>query len=196
MPPSAVKTIRDLIFWQYAKIISTSSGIGKKNYGFIMTKFKELQTGEISWNEIREYVKERKINVCIFCGSETELTVEHLFPRVLNGPDNEKNIIWICKKCNSSKGSKKLYEWWTTRIGLKNAKYNVPRIAEGKYLKLIYESLKRSDMLEFDIEKIKNKVCPECDLKTLCKKENSENTLSILCLDRIATIRFKEGYTD
>jgi hypothetical protein len=28
LPPSAVKSVRDLIFWQYAKIISESAGAG------------------------------------------------------------------------------------------------------------------------------------------------------------------------
>jgi len=32
LPPRAVKTIQDLIFWQYAKIISESAGYGKKGY--------------------------------------------------------------------------------------------------------------------------------------------------------------------
>ncbi|KXA97077.1 hypothetical protein AKJ39_03730 [candidate division MSBL1 archaeon SCGC-AAA259J03] len=50
MPPSAVKTVEDLIFWQYAKIISKSAGMGKKNYGFIMDRFKKLQSGEIEWS--------------------------------------------------------------------------------------------------------------------------------------------------
>ncbi|MDR0324585.1 MAG: hypothetical protein LBI19_00640 [Oscillospiraceae bacterium] len=31
MPPSAVKTIKQIIFYQYAKIISASSGMGKRN---------------------------------------------------------------------------------------------------------------------------------------------------------------------
>jgi hypothetical protein len=60
MPPPVVKSVRDLIFWQYAKIIAESAGFGKKNYAFVMTKFKQLQEGEIFWNEIREYVKERE----------------------------------------------------------------------------------------------------------------------------------------
>jgi len=41
MPPPAVKTIRQLIFCQYAKIVSDSSGFGKKNYGMIMSTYKE-----------------------------------------------------------------------------------------------------------------------------------------------------------
>lgn len=36
MPPPAFKTPKDLIFWQYAKIISESAGVGKKKYAFVM----------------------------------------------------------------------------------------------------------------------------------------------------------------
>jgi len=43
MPPSAVRTLRDLIFWQYAKIISESAGFGKRSFGFVMNRFKKLQ---------------------------------------------------------------------------------------------------------------------------------------------------------
>ena len=62
MPPPAVKSIKDLIFWQYAKIISESAHFGKTNYGFIMSKFNELRSGEITWSTaIREYIKEHEI---------------------------------------------------------------------------------------------------------------------------------------
>lgn len=192
MPPPAVKTIRDLIYWQYSKIISHSAGFGKNNWRFIMDKFKKLQQGEIFWNEIREYIKEReKTNECIFCGSKENLTLEHLFPRSLGGPDNEKNIVWVCKKCNSSKGNNRLYEWWTKRKGLKGAKYEVPRIAEGKYLKLLYETFKERGMLDTNINELKNTICPKCDMGTFCIKEKSAGKLSPLCLDALATSCFK-----
>lgn len=45
MPPPAIKYIRDLIYWQYAKIIADSAGMGKKNRGFVMSRFKKLQEG-------------------------------------------------------------------------------------------------------------------------------------------------------
>ena len=72
LPPSAVKSIQDLIFWQYAKIISESAGIGKDSYGFVMSRFKKLVSGEINWStSIREYVKEREQrDVCIYCGKK------------------------------------------------------------------------------------------------------------------------------
>ncbi len=42
MPPSAIKTIRDLIYWQYAKLIAKSAGF-EENYGFIMSRFQKLK---------------------------------------------------------------------------------------------------------------------------------------------------------
>lgn len=47
MPPPVVKTVKDLIFWQYAKIMAGSAGFGKTNYGFVLSRFKELQEGDI-----------------------------------------------------------------------------------------------------------------------------------------------------
>lgn len=191
MPPSAVKTVGDLIHWQYSKIISSSAGVGKRNYRFVMERFKKLQQEEIFWNEIREYVKEReKSGECIFCGEEGKLTKDHLFPTSLNGPNTERNIVWVCSKCNSWKSKRRLYEVWTIEHGLKAAKYDVPRIAEGKYLKLLYEIFKKNGMLGFGVEEIKKSVCPKCDMKKLCAKEKSVGKFSPLCLDGIATICF------
>jgi hypothetical protein len=177
LPPAVVKTVRDLLFWQYAKIIAESAGIGKKDWGFVTSKFKLLRQGEISWNQIREYVKEKEnIDECVFCGATANLTLEHLFPRHLNGPDAEKNVVWICKTCNSSKGSKKLYEYFTFKGGLEAAKYAVPRIAEGKYLKFAFEKLEENGFL--DVDKLTlSSVCPKCDMKPSVSntrpKENS-----------------------
>jgi hypothetical protein len=192
MPPAAIKTIRDLIYWQYAKIIADSAGMGKKNWSFVMDRFKKLQQKEIFWNEIKEYVKEReRKDECIFCGNNnTKLTIEHLFPQSLKGPNNEKNIIWLCSKCNSSKGARRLYELWTIRKGLKGAKYDVPRIAEGKYLKLLYEIFKEKGMLNITENDLKKKICPKCDMKSLCITEHSIEKFSPLCLDGIATLCF------
>jgi len=121
--------------------------------------------------------------------------MDHLFPRLLNGPDDEKNIIWVCKECNFSKGSKGVYELWTNRKGLEGAKYEVPRIAEGKYLKLIFETMKERGMLDFSMSDIRRKICPRGDLKTLCIKEKSVGGLSPLCLDGMATLFFKDKMT-
>jgi hypothetical protein len=193
MPPSAVKTIGDLIFWQYAKIIAESAGMGKRNYGFVMNKFKQLRQGEIFWNEIREYVKEKEQkDECIFCGAKTSLTLEHLLPRTFNGPDVEKNVIWICKTCNSSKGSRRLYEYFAVKAGVEAAKYEVPRIAEGKYLKFAYEILKENNQLETKETELNQEICPKCDMKNLCIRQGTEGKISPFCLDGMLTLSYKD----
>ncbi len=192
MPPAVVKTVKDLIFWQYAKIIAASSGIGKYDYGFVMSKFKQLRQREIFWNEIREYIKEKEHkDECVFCGSTTSLTIEHLLPQSFNGPDTEKNVVWICRSCNSSKGSRRLYEYWAIRAGIEAAKYDVPRIAEGKYLKFAYETLEENDLLQTDQDNLRGTICPRCDMKDLCIRQGTEGRLSPFCLDGMLTLCFR-----
>ncbi len=176
MPPRAVKTIQDLIFWQYAKIISESAEYGKRQFGFVMDRFKKLSSGEINWsNSIREYVKEReKKDVCIYCGKD--LTLEHILPRSRCGPDTTDNAVFVCKSCNSSKGDKRLYEWF----GFEN-RYKLPRIAEGKYLKLLYSLHKRDGTLnQSDVSKF----CPRCNLENRCPEKQK---LTVYCLEGIFT---------
>ncbi len=193
MPPAVVKSVKDLIYWQYAKIIAESAGIGKKDYGFVMNKFKQLKQGEILWNEIREYVKEKEYQTeCIFCGATTNLTLEHLLPQKYNGPNVEKNLVWICKSCNSKKGSKRLYEYFAIQAGVEAAKYEVPRIAEGKYLKLAFETLEENSLLEISATQLSTSICPMCDMKQLCIRQETEGKLSPFCVDGMLTLCFKK----
>lgn len=177
MPPSAVKTIRDLIYWQYAKIISESAGAGKKQFPFVMDRFKKLQSGEIEWSgSIREYIRERELpNQCIYCGSTKDLSYDHLIPRNCGGPDTPDNVVMACKSCNSSKGDKGVYEWFKL-----DRRYELPRIAEGKYLKLLYRLHFEKGTLDAgrtDIERL----CKECEIGYVCE----ESTLTVYCLESI-----------
>lgn len=180
MPPSAVKTIKDEIFWQYAKLISKSAGFGINGRAFQMSTFIKLRDGKIKWSStIREWVKEHeKPNECIYCGSKADLTTEHILPRCCGGPDIPDNAIRICKKCNSSKSGKRLYEW----IGL-SKKDEIPRIAEGKYLKLLYELHEKNGTLDISKDKLTTKLCPKCDEEDLCKEEETEGELTVFCLE-------------
>lgn len=179
MPPSAIKTPRDLIFWQYAKIISESAKFGKTNYGFIMSKFKELQGGGIQWSTaIREYVKERENPAeCIYCGAKGSLTLEHILPRSRGGPDEADNAVMVCKSCNSGKGGKRLYEW----KGLEG-RDDHHRIAEGKYLKLLYRLHEERGTL--NVSDVKT-LCEKCDMVALCKEEGTVGKLTVYCLEGV-----------
>ena len=177
MPPKSIKTVREIIYYQYAKIISQSSGFGKTNYGMIMAKWKQLVSGEIQWStSVREWLKEKEnLSQCIYCGEEKELTVEHILPRHCGGEDIPDNVVMVCKSCNSSKGKKRLYEW----RGL-DAKDTHHRIAEGKYLKYLYALHEKNGTLdESDITKL----CLECNMQKNCEKENSVEKLSVYCIE-------------
>lgn len=133
MPPKAVKTIRDLIYWEYAKLISGSAGFGRKQFPFVMRKFIELKKGIIKWSDIlREDLKTDK-NECVYCGNRQALSNDHIVPKRECHFREIHNIVTSCSKCNSSKGDKDLIEWY----GLER-RYEIPRIAMGKYLKMIY----------------------------------------------------------
>jgi hypothetical protein len=182
MPPPAARTIKDLIFWQYAKIIADSAKV--KNYRFVMDRFKKLQSGEIEWSgSIREYVRERESkNTCIYCGSTENLSVDHLIPRVRGGPDSGDNVVESCKSCNSSKGGKCLYEWWFESAS--NAKLSKldrpPRIAEGKYLKLHYQLHEKNETLDVTKSDL-SPLCDGCVVGHLCE----DTKLTVYCLESI-----------
>ena len=189
MPPAAIRDLRDLMYWQYAKIIADSAGVGKTQWAFVMERFKKLQSGEIEWDSIREHVKERNdFHRCLYCGRAGDLTLDHLMPRAFHGPEDEKNAAWVCRSCNASKGPRRLYEYYATaKGGLKAAKYDVPRLAEGKYLKLLYELFDDAHVLGVTEDDLHARFCPGCDLGRVCAREDSVGKMSPLCLDGVAT---------
>jgi 5-methylcytosine-specific restriction endonuclease McrA len=42
---------------------------------------------------------------CQYCGSESDLTLDHVIPRSKGGPSNWKNLVTACKTCNAQKGN-------------------------------------------------------------------------------------------
>lgn len=177
MPPSAVKTIRDLIYWQYGKLIAESAGIGKNQNPFIMNRLMKLRSGDIEWSgAIREYIREREMpNQCIYCGSPDNLSYDHLIAQNSNGPDIPENVVMACRSCNSSKGDKGIYEWF--ELPQRN---KIPRIAEGKYLKLLYKLHEEKGTLDSGRENLKA-LCEGCEVGYLCE----ESVLTVYCLESV-----------
>lgn len=176
MPANYVKTVRQLLYYQYAKIISESAHWGKTNYGMITTKYKQLLSGEIHWSSsVREWLKEKeKSDECIYCGEKTDLTTEHILPKCCGGEDIPENVIRVCKHCNSSKGGKRLYEW----SGYKN-KDRIDRIAEGKYLKYLYSLHEKQGTLDMTPPEL----CQWCNMQGCCEKNHSVEKLTVFCLE-------------
>ena len=175
MPPPAVKTVRDLIYWQYAAIMTGAATGSKREWALRMSFLKKLKSGEIVWStSVREWLLEiENPNVCIYCGAEENLTTEHILPRSRGGEDVTDNVVRVCKSCNSSKGAKGLYEWKNLK-----EKNNINRIAEGKYLKYLYSMHERAGTLDKTIKDL----CP-CCLKQKCIDEDHAEKFTLYCIE-------------
>lgn len=142
MPPKYVTTVRQLIHWEYAKLIAKSAGF-EDNFGFIVSRYKKLESGEMTWSSsIRDYEHELdKGRVCIYCGATIGLSTDHIVPisragvdpRVKTLLDTQDNCACACKKCNSSKGDKDVFEWYGPE-----RTDEIPKLVLSKFLKLAY----------------------------------------------------------
>ena len=142
MPPKYVTTVRQLIYWEYAKLIAKSAGF-EKNFGFIVSRYKKLASGQMSWSSsVHDYEKQLEHGrICVYCGAKGGLSTDHVIPvsragvdpRIAMLLDSSDNCVCACKKCNSSKADKDVFEWYgTERMD------NIPTLVLSKFLKLAY----------------------------------------------------------
>jgi len=154
MPDRDVKTIRDLIYFQYAKIVGKSAfgpDAKKTSYGFIKTTFRNFVKDEKKWSDILREDKQlaEAEKACVYCGSAANgLQWEHIVPKTL--AINERcaacdriqgihNQVWACASCNAAKGAKGLYHFLRdSHPEAKKFSDLAPMLAEKKYLKTIF----------------------------------------------------------
>lgn len=144
MPPKFVKTIEELVYWEYAKLITKSAGFDKKNYGFMTSRWKLLKSGKIKMSTTqREWEIERDSRkVCIYCESIENIQTEHIIPKSKGGPNIADNLVDSCQSCNLKKTNRDVFEF------CKLEHIEVPRIVRGKYLKLVYNEHEKKGTLQ------------------------------------------------
>ena len=49
----------------------------------------------------RSMIYKRDGNKCQYCGATKDLTIDHIHPRSLGGPDTWENLVTACSSCNS-----------------------------------------------------------------------------------------------
>ena len=60
----------------------------------------------------KERIKENWNHTCAYCGSTENITLDHVKPRSLGGPDTSQNIVAACHQCNNDKGHQDWKEWY------------------------------------------------------------------------------------
>jgi hypothetical protein len=153
MPDREVTTIRELIYFQYAKIVGKAAfGPDAKHtaYGFIKTTFRNFVKDEKKWSDILREDKQLASGdkACVYCGAKGSLQWEHIVPRTLRINDRcpacdriqgIHNQVWACAACNAAKGAKGLYRFMRdSHPHIKKITDVAPVLAEKKYLKTIF----------------------------------------------------------
>ena len=162
MPDRDVRTIQDIMNYQYAKIIACSAfgcvdGVQAKrsHYGFIKNTFRSLSSGKKTWSDIEreDWQLVESDKECAYCGQPTDLAREHIVPRSLminercpgcDAIQSIHNKVWACRTCNSEKGTEGLYSFYRKRFPMDKKFFDhIPPLVEKKYLKTILQCFTR-----------------------------------------------------
>lgn len=60
----------------------------------------------------RQKIKEEWGHQCAYCGSDENLTIDHIVPQAKGGLDVTKNVVCCCHSCNQSKGHDHWKLWY------------------------------------------------------------------------------------
>lgn len=105
VPHSAVKSLGGTPI-QVGKLIS--NGIWEKDgeSGYKFVHWRKTQDGDYRPNipmTIKNSVYERDGYRCVWCGSDERLSLDHIIPYRLDGPDTVANLRVLCMPCNQSR---------------------------------------------------------------------------------------------
>lgn len=84
---------------------------------------------------------------CCYCASRDWLSVDHLISTKRGGADTGDNLVWACRSCNSSKGSRDALEW------LKGRDAFPPLLLLRRYLKLAIELCQARGVMECPVDR-------------------------------------------
>ena len=60
----------------------------------------------------RQNIKDHWNHECAYCGSEENITLDHILPQCKGGLDVKTNIVACCHSCNQSKGHEHWKLWY------------------------------------------------------------------------------------
>lgn len=60
----------------------------------------------------RESIKNQWDNQCAYCGSDKDITLDHIVPKTKGGSDHTTNLISCCKRCNADKAHEDWIIWF------------------------------------------------------------------------------------
>ncbi len=116
-------TIKEYFYWCYSNVGMAHAAIKYSHVKYerldfmIRSKlYKGLCNGDMKIQTLYDDEKQKlKKQSCVYCGSTASLSLDHLVAKSKGGSDSGDNIVYSCKKCNSSKNDKDLIEWYLSK---------------------------------------------------------------------------------
>jgi hypothetical protein len=119
-----IATVGELLHWSYANLAMAHAAVSAnaQKYGRLQFMIRarlyaglNRQTMTIGPLVDDERLKMLLPQACCYCASREFLSADHLIPRRKGGADDGDNLVWACRSCNSSKGSRDMLEWLMQR---------------------------------------------------------------------------------
>ena len=89
----------------------------------------------------RQRVFKRDNHQCLYCGSQKELTIDHVQPRSRGGRNTWTNLVTCCSKCNHKKGNKTPEE---ANMKLRKKPYEPTFVNEHESLTDVWDKVKET----------------------------------------------------
>ena len=125
--------------WMWVEQSAPAHGYDPQGY---FKKFTTTHWEEYLSRDIRDMaLRQIRSDTCVGCGNKTSpsSTGDHIIPLAKGGPQTPQNFMALCKRCNSSKGTKDLFEWWHKAKARPLA--DLPKEIICMYARLMYQQL-------------------------------------------------------
>lgn len=84
----------------------TNQSVRREITRTVYTKVKSDAERQIQTVSTRTIVYRRDGYKCLSCGSQKELTLDHIVPKSIGGTNHKNNLQTLCKPCNQKKGDR------------------------------------------------------------------------------------------
>lgn len=158
-----LETVKELIYWSYANLAMAHAALEKElpkynRLSFMIRSriYKGLISGNMNIGSMfdDEKIKIKFSDICAYCGSNDNISIDHIIPRYKGGDNCADNLIRVCKHCNSSKGKKDMIEWFYSKNEFP------PILILRRYLKLVYAYCIENNLLDCKIDSIDKTLLP------------------------------------
>ena len=168
--PGPPTTIREQIACSYANLARAHAALERgatrytKTDHMIRAKLqRRLVDGTMRMRSLYddERIKMTAPQACYYCGDRDRLCVDHLIPKMRGGPDASDNLIWSCRRCNSSKGGRDLLEWMVAKSCFP------PILLLRRYIKIVARYCDERGYMDIELERLDHEPPMPFDVRKL-----------------------------